>query len=514
MLKAEKDDHLQALFEKLKWSARQLLLVALTLIRIVYKPVAYSLLGGSVVLLIIIILFLNSKPDLFDWHTHILDKEFTRKLELSSFGEYLQLEDRLFKQLEDEVVDPFSASGQAIGVGRYNRYYKEAVSSPGRWPHNWNRSFELTANNPSAVVLLLHGMSDSPYSMRHLAESLHQLGLTTLGLRLPGHGTLPSGLVNVKWEDMAAALVLAMQYLQDNNPGVPIHIIGYSNGATLAINYALDAEMDSTLPAVDKLVLLSPSIEITGLAKLAIWQARIAHLLGLKKLEWQNVILEYDPFKYGSFAINAGDQVYRLTNHVKEQIKKMQARGLMSTLPPMLAFQSVVDNTVSATAVIDQLYLHLNNQSDRLVLLDLNREADSAGLLKKSPAREIASLFQRNDLAFGLDLLTNKNPSTLEIELRRKLPGNPTVQRIPMSMSWPEHIFSLSHVSLPFPPDDTLYGGLATKASPGVALGDLEFKGEVGVLATPAALLMRLRWNPFYYWMEAEIDTFLLSDLE
>jgi len=509
MPKEEERINLQALLEKLKWSINKLFYAVLALLRIAYKPLAYSLLGGTVVLLIVAVLFLNSKPDLFEWHTHVLDKEFTRQLELDNFAEYLVLEEELFQQLEDEVVNPFSQSGQAIGIGRYNRYYNDAISSPLRWPRNWNRSFELTTPNPSALVLLLHGMSDSPYSMRHLAESLHQAGMTTLGLRLPGHGTLPSGLVNVKWEDMAAALELAIRHLRDENPGVPIHIVGYSNGATLAINYVLDAQLDSSLPAVEKLVLLSPSVEVTGLARLAIWQSRIAHLLGLNKLEWQNVMLEYDPFKYGSFAINAGDQVYRLTNHVKKQILQMQSRGLVSRLPPMLAFQSVVDNTVSATAVIDKLYLYLNNLSDRLVLLDLNREAESAGLLKKSPAREIARLFQRSDLRFELDLLTNRNPSTAEIELRRKIPGDNEIQHIALEQRWPDNLFSLSHVSLPFPPDDALYGVRPVAASPGVSLGDLEFKGEIGVLSTPAVMLMRLRWNPFYYWMDAEINAFL-----
>ncbi|MCF6264851.1 MAG: alpha/beta hydrolase [Xanthomonadales bacterium] len=500
---------MQELLKKLEWGVKQLLSAAVLLLRIIYKPIAYSLLGGSAVLLVIIILFLNSKPDLREWHTRVLDKEFTRKLELTQFKQYLELEESLFQQLEEEIVEPFSKSMQAIGIGRYNRYYRDALSSPTRWPNNWNRSFELIAENPTAAVLLLHGMSDSPYSMRHLSENLHQMGMTTLALRLPGHGTVPSALVNVKWEDMAAAVELALQYLHQTNPGVPIHIVGYSNGATLAVNYALGAALDVSLPAVDKLVLLSPSVEITGMARLAIWQSRIAHLLGLKKLQWQNVLLEYDPFKYSSFAINAGDQVYRLSHQLNLQIQKLQSKNLLDSLPPMLAFQSVVDHTVTATAVINKLYLHLNHEEDRLVLLDLNRQADAAGLLKKSPAKEIAHLFQRTDLNFILDLLTNITPSTAAIELRRKLPNQQKIQHLPVSLSWPEGLFSLSHVALPFPPDDPLYGISPSEPSPGVALGNLEFKGEIGILVTPAMMLIRLRWNPFYYWMEAEINTFL-----
>ncbi len=43
----------------------------------------------------------------------------------------------------------------------------------GSWPVNWNRSFVLPTGEPAAGVLHLHGLSDSPYSMRALGEGLH-----------------------------------------------------------------------------------------------------------------------------------------------------------------------------------------------------------------------------------------------------------------------------------------------------------------------------------------------------
>ena len=69
-----------------------------------------------------------------------------------------------------------------------------------------HRTYELSGPEPVAVVLLLHGMSDSPYSLRHLGERLSASGMRVLGLRVPGHGTAPSGLVHVQWQDMAAAV--------------------------------------------------------------------------------------------------------------------------------------------------------------------------------------------------------------------------------------------------------------------------------------------------------------------
>jgi alpha-beta hydrolase superfamily lysophospholipase len=50
-------------------------------------------------------------------------------------------------------------------------------------------------------VLLLHGLTDSPYSMRALAELFAARGWYVVGLRLPGHGTAPAALTRVTWQD-------------------------------------------------------------------------------------------------------------------------------------------------------------------------------------------------------------------------------------------------------------------------------------------------------------------------
>ncbi len=71
-------------------------------------------------------------------------------------------------------------------------------------------------------------------------------GYRVVGLRLPGHGTAPAGLVTFEVEDLEAATRLAMRDLRATlGTSKPIHMIGYSNGAALAVSYALDARIDS-----------------------------------------------------------------------------------------------------------------------------------------------------------------------------------------------------------------------------------------------------------------------------
>ena len=126
------------------------------------------------------------------WHTENLSEEFTLKKaeEVKSFADYQELERRLFGQMDELIYDHTDAGPEKALV----RYSSGSASDPRARTPDWNRSHELTTEHPLGGVLLLHGMSDSPYSLRTLGESLNRPGYWVIALRLPGHGTIPSGL--------------------------------------------------------------------------------------------------------------------------------------------------------------------------------------------------------------------------------------------------------------------------------------------------------------------------------
>src|SRR5210317_1236999 len=328
----------------------------------IIRAAIYLMVGGLLALLTVFILYLEKRPDLNIWHEAELDAAFTTKSQVTDFRQYLELEEKLFQQLEERVYARVAPKDRH----NLNRFNHGSMSDPTRWPRNWNRTFELTRESPKAGVLLLHGMSDSPYSLRNIGLSLHEAGATVIGLRVPGHGTAPSGLVEMHWQDMTAAVRLAMRHLQKQVNDQPLYIIGYSNGSALAVHYALSTLDNEQLPKSDGLILVSPAIGVTKLAAFAVWQARLGHLLGLDKLAWNSIGLEYDPFKYNSFAINAGNQVYQLTSKIPNLLTKNKDR--LFQLPPILAFQSVVDTTVSTSALITGLFDKLPAGGHELVL--------------------------------------------------------------------------------------------------------------------------------------------------
>jgi hypothetical protein len=285
-------------------------------------------------------------------------------------------------------------------------------------------------------------------------------------------------------------------------------VVGYSNGGALAVEYALTTLDDASLPKPSGVILLSPEIGVSGIAALAVWQARLGHLLGLEKLAWNSILPEYDPFKYGSFSVNAGDLAYRITLHVQDQLTAMQGTGKLANMPPILAFQSSVDATVTPQALVANLFARLPSENNELVLFDINREVDADELLKNDPRTVFRPLLRNVDRGFDLTVVTNESEDSRRVVARRWIDGKEDSSAPTYLNEWPSDVFSLAHVALPFSPDDPVYGGPSATESPGIQLGNLALRGEHGVLRVSGTDMLRLRWNPFFDYVEDRILQF------
>ncbi len=454
--------------------------------------------------LIVLCLAGCSDQPLHPWHTEVLGAEFTAAgiAEAPSFEDYLRLEERLFAELAERVVAP-TPTGPAQTLVRYSR---GSAADPEKQETNWNRSFELPAESPVGGVLLLHGMSDSPYSLRAIGRRLSQSGYWVIGLRLPGHGTAPSGLLDVVWEDMAAAVRMAIAHLTAKIGSQPIHIIGYSTGAPLALDFALDALEDKVAPVPASLVLISPAIGLHPTAALAVWMRRLSQVPGLGRLAWLTIELEFDPFNYNSFTTNAGEQVHRLTQVVARRVEARARIHPERVLPPTLVILSNADATVSKDAVVDRLLGRLEPHRHELVLFDINR-CEAKSILLVTDPRSLATRVVGDDgLPFSLTLVTNESPESQEVVARHQAPFSDAFSRTePLGKAWPAGVISLSHVALTFPPDDPLYGRRPPEDEGILFLGQMAIHGERGLLALPLDWLVRMRHNPFYDYLEGRV---------
>jgi alpha-beta hydrolase superfamily lysophospholipase len=463
-------------------------------------------LGAVTTTVAVAVFVINQKPDLSVWHQAYLDQEFTSRSQIDTLNDYLAVERKVFSQLHRKVYSKI----RKIEKTAFNRYHSGRKSDPEIWDRNWNRTFELSPNEPRVGVLLLHGYSDSPYSIRSIGQSLHSDDAHVLGLRLPGHGTAPSGLKYTTYEDMAAAVRLGMRHLRDRLGGRPLFIIGYSNGGALAVHYTLEAIANRSLPQPNGIILLSPEIGISPVAALASWQAWIGDLIGLDKLSWNAVQPEYDPFKYGSFAVNAAEQAHRLTLAIQQQLNELEQVGRLGEIPPILAFQSVVDATVTARALLDRLFNRLKARGHQLIVFDVNRVYEAQGLIEKPI--NLDGLISGTVKAYDVGIVTNQHDTSLDAVLKERREGEANASVIEIELAWPKEVYSLSHIALPFAPNDPLYGKDSNSENPGVRLGQLALLGESRTLAIPNSAMTRLRWNPFYPLLSDRIRAFVFTN--
>jgi carboxylesterase len=105
----------------------------------------------------------------------------------------------------------------------------------------------------STGVLLCHGFTGTPGSLRPWAEYLAEKGLTVTLPRLPGHGTTWQEMNRTRWEDWYAEVDRAFGELQATADD--IFLMGLSMGACLALRLA---ELHGD--AVRGLVLVNPSV--------------------------------------------------------------------------------------------------------------------------------------------------------------------------------------------------------------------------------------------------------------
>jgi len=325
---------------------------------------------------------------------------------------------------------------------------------------------------------------------------------------MPAHGTVPAALTQVAWEDWLAAVKVGARHVRQKiGAGKPLLLVGYSNGGALSVKYSLDALEQSDLPKADRVLLLSPMIGVSPFAPLA----RLVSLLGsfsyFEKSKWLDIQPEYNPFKYNSFPANAGVQTSKLTAALQEQIRKAAEKGTIRQLPPMLGFASLVDSTVSTPDTVERLYGFLAPNGSELVLFDMNRRSALRPFLRREDEFLLAKIWgSEHHNNYRLTVVTNARANSPEVEEESLSAVSPVVTTKALGLSWPPQIYSLSHVAIPFPADDPLYG-ISPDASESyaVSLGTLSQRGEKSVLTVPMDQWMRMSCNPFFPYMRERV---------
>lgn len=450
-------------------------------------------------------------PPLMPWHTIVPNDLDAAGLDGLDWPGYLAREAEPMDAVYAALAERLPAEARTA----VNRYAPESPMYAPRLGRDWNRSFLLEPDRPPrGAVVLLHGLTDAPYSLRHIAEHYRRHGYLALAIRLPGHGTVPAGLTAAERADWIAATRLAVREARARvTPDVPLHLVGYSNGGALALWYALDTLDDPSLPRPSRLVLLSPML---GLGS----GARYAGILGWPALfpafahaAWIDLRPEYNPFKYNSFPVHAARQAALLSAELADRLRRARADGRLLRLPPILTVQSVADATVSTPAVVEVLYQHLPEQGSELVLIDVDRSPLIAPLLRSARAPPPERLLPPPPRRYAVRILSNAESADGALSEWTTPSGAIAGQARDTALRYPFAVYSLSHVALPFPLHDGLYGLEPTADEDyGIRLGALAVRGERGLLWVSQDELTRIKSNPFFDHLLERLDAWISAE--
>jgi alpha-beta hydrolase superfamily lysophospholipase len=422
----------------------------------------------------------ENQPELRPWHYMSFSKDNLTAGQFSSFPEYLQAEKRYI----DNIYDTLAKESKE----KFSKYTKGDISSPIINGQNLNQSFlfKPKGKNFRGGALLVHGLSDSPYHVRKIGEFLADSGYYVIGIRLPGHGTIPAGLVDIHWQDWYQAVEFAAKFVREKikKEGQGQFIMGgFSTGGTLNIHYVLDHILQEKDDLPDKLLFFSPAFGITPFAEVTDWHEMISWIPLFYKLKWQEIKPEYDPFRYNSWPFNAGYQIYSLANANWDLIDKLSSKKeYLKKIPPMITFQSRVDATVLPKKTY-ALYNEIAPDNSKLILFDINRE--------------LAPVIKSGILIWNIESIQGERVKRMTHIIPDASLSDTLVNR------WPKSIYAISHIAVPISPNDKIYGK-------GSILGGLNIKGENGVLSTNLNM-GRLKYNPFFDYMKRECLKFIAN---
>ena len=183
-------------------------------------------------------------------------------------------------------------------------------------------------------VLLQHGFTGSPDSMRAWGESLAERGYAVEAPRLPGHGTTWQEMNRTRWEDWYAEVTRAFDGLLADNDAVVVG--GLSMGGGLALRLAADRPDD-----VAGVVLVNPAVNIDR------WDVKLLPLL-------KHLVGGFPPVGNDIKKAGVTEQAYdktplRAADSMLKGYRSLRA-DLARITAPVLLFHSVEDHVVDPSS--------------------------------------------------------------------------------------------------------------------------------------------------------------------
>lgn len=329
----------------------------------------------------------------------------------------------------------------------------------------WNLPFRTPAANHCAGqrttgLLLVHGLSDSPFVFRDLARSLAAQCIEVRTILLQGHGTRPGDMINAEadtWRQQVSTHFKALANDVDH-----AFIGGFSLGGALATEYALSGQT----PAPHGLLALAPAWQLNGLRNY-LWLAGIADVFA----DFVEEEPELNPVKYESVTLNAAVQIGDVLKKTQRAIEQPASENM-----PLFLVATEADSVINLQYLTERFRMNFMHPASRMLIF-----------------RDTRQPWSEDEQGERLSFLNSYLPEA--------------------------NILEFSHQALAVAPDNELYGrgaalqrclepnGLSLNDCRQLPEGELWFSAWYdGARSVPTS---RLTYNPWYDQMVAAMTSFI-----
>lgn len=204
-----------------------------------------------------------------------------------------------------------------------------------------NAPFVLYQNSHAkGTVVLVHGLSDSPFFMREIAKILFDEGYTVLVPLLPGHGLrdaeddMSDWDLAERWQHHVGDVIAIAQKMDDT-----LLVGGFSTGGALTVSHYLNADN-----GIDGIMLFSGALALSDNAESMsrIWGIKVL----AKIIDGSYVTHGPNPFKYPNVAGFAGLELMDVISEVRDAFKEGKTISV-----PVFSAHSQADATTPISGV-------------------------------------------------------------------------------------------------------------------------------------------------------------------
>ncbi|MFD3316844.1 alpha/beta hydrolase [Alteromonas macleodii] len=266
-------------------------------------------------------------------------------------------------------------------------------------PQQWMPDIVGDNGKAERGILFVHGLGDSPWSFYELGEKLAEQGFLVRTVLLPGHGTNPHEMLDVKAEEWQKVVYEQAQTLSNDVNG-DVFLGGFSTGANIVLDYAYEH------PDIAGLIFFSPGFKSMPFD----WLAPLVSKVRPWIMAPESNIPMQTPLRYMNVPTNGYAQYYRTS---------AKARKLLEHKYEKPVFMAVAehDSILDTNYLLEVFQTRFTHPQSRLIWYGA----------KVDDMEDTNRVFIRND----------------------KLPE--------------EHISQFSHMGLLFSPENELYGREGTQ---------------------------------------------------